>query len=342
MNVSIMIEIKNYLSKIIGIDCDVQVLDQAMLIQLPIYLRNAYQWYGLFLFHKQFIVAHTRTDDDFTIAAIDKQLGTIEEKLKQPIILCVDEMEAYNRKRLIEKRRAFIVPFKQMYIPYLFVDFTEYRYQTKRHFVQRLQPFAQVLTIAHLLNVDQRYHLEHIPFKEIANQFQVNYINISRAVENLAELNLIEIEHEGRYKFLRFKDNRKTIWQKGLQRDIFINPIFKQYFVEYDFNWNLKLLKAGDAALTEYTNINPSYQMVFAVENQIFNLIRRGNKAIVFNEYGGKYSFQIWKYDPNFMNRISQSANDKVDPFSLYLTYKDDQDERVQLELERLINRFLW
>lgn len=337
-----MIQLKNYINEIIGIDCEVKSLNKTVLNQLPIYLRNSYKWYELYILQHHYIIAYTETDEDFTIASIDNQLTAIEEKLNHPIILCVDEIEAYNRKRLIEKKRAFIVPFKQMYIPYLFIDFTEYKYQTKGRTTKRLQPFAQVLVIAHLLNNQNNYNIEHIPFKEIAKQFQVNTINISRAVENLMELNLIEIEQHGRSKMFNFKDDKKTLWEKGLQKDIFINPISKQYYAEYNLNWDNELLKAGDTALTEYTNMNPSDQIVFAVDNQTFNLIKKKNKPNIFNEFGGKYVFQIWKYNPNLINRVNQTLYYKVDPISLFLTFKDVQDERVQMELEQLINKFIW
>ena len=337
-----MIQIKNYIEEIIGLDFDLQPVDKSILNQLPIYLRNAYQWYELYLWNKRFIIAHTETDEDFTIAAIDNQLTNIEEKLKVPIILSVNGIEAYNRKRLIEKKRAFIVPYKQMYIPYLFIDFTEFKYQTKGRLSERLQPFAQVIVIAHLLNANHNYHIEDTPLKEIASLFQVNTINVSRAVENLLELNLIEITLRGRYKMFRFKKDKAQLWKHGLEKDIFINPVSKKYFAEYQFNWNQKLLSAGDTALTDYTNINPSDQIIFAVDHATFNLIKKNNDVNMFNEFGGRYGIQIWKYDPNFMNRINHSAYYNVDPISLYLTYKDDQDERVQMELEQLINRFVW
>ena len=337
-----MIQLKKYINEIIGIDCELQSLNKNVLNQLPIYLRNAYQWYELYILQQHFIIAYTETDEDFTIASIDNQLTTIEEKLNQPIILCVNELEAYNRKRLIERKRAFIVPFKQMYIPYIFVDFTEYKYQTKGRSTKRLQPFAQVLVIAHLLNNQNGYNIEHISFKEIAEQFQVNTINISRAIDNLMELNLIEIEQYGRSKIFYFKEDKKTLWEKGLQKEIFINPISKQYYTEYNLAWNNELLKAGDTALTAYTNMNPTDQIVFATDNKTFNLIKKKNESNIFNEYEGRFLFQIWKYNPNLLNRINQSESDKVDPISLFLTYKDDQDERVQMELEHLINKTLW
>lgn len=337
-----MIQIKNYIEEIIGLDFDLQPLDKSVLNQLPIYLRNTYQWYELYLLNKRFIIAHTETDEDFTIAAIDNQLDNIEEKLQVPIILSVNEIEAYNRKRLIEKKRAFIVPYKQMYIPYLFIDLTEFKYQTKGRLSERLQPFAQVIVIAHLLNTNYKYQIEDIPLKEIANLFQVNTINVSRAVENLVDLNLIEIINRGRYKMFRFTKDRTQLWKYGLEKDIFINPISKQYFTEFQFNWNQKLLSAGDTALTDYTNINPSDQIILATDHPTFNLIKKNNDVNMFNKFGGRFCIQIWKYDPKFMNRINHSAYNNVDPISLYLTYKDDRDERVQIELEQLINRFVW
>lgn len=337
-----MIDIRNYIKEIIGIEFDLHLVDKSILSHFPVYLRNAYQWYELDMLNKQFIIAHTETDEDFSIAAIDSQLSNIEEKLNLPIILCVDELEAYNRKRLIERKRAFIIPFKQMYIPYLFIDFTEFKYQTKIRPSEHLQPFSQVLVIAHLLNTNNHYQIEEIPLKEIAMQFQVNTINVSRAVENLVALNLIEIYNKGRYKLFHFKMDKKQLWNDGLQKDVFINPITKQYFAEQNFYLNNNMLRAGDTALTDFTNINPSDRLVFAVDNPTFNLMKKNNPPYIFTEYEGKYCLQVWKYDPTFMNRISQSAYKNVDPLSLYLTYKEEQDERVQIELEHLINRFIW
>ena len=45
---------------------------------------------------------------------------------------------------------------------------------------------------------------------------------------------------------------------------------------------------------------------------------------------------QLWTYPP----AIITSAG--VDPFSLYLTQKDESDERIQIALDELINEVLW
>ncbi|HLT41836.1 MAG TPA: hypothetical protein VKZ95_03950, partial [Sphingobacteriaceae bacterium] len=102
--------------------------------------------------------------------------------------------------------------------------------------------------------------------------------------------------------------------------------------------------KAGDSALANYTNINPSEPRVFAVDNTTFKLIKKNNETNLFNKYDGRYNLQVWKYAPEFINTIkpSEYTYDNVDPISLYLTYKGDQDERVQMELENLIKKQIW
>jgi hypothetical protein len=37
---------------------------------------------------------------------------------------------------------------------------------------------------------------------------------------------------------------------------------------------------------------------------------------------------------------MSQEAN--VDPLSLYLSLKDNPDERIEMALEQIINKYIW
>ena len=46
---------------------------------------------------------------------------------------------------------------------------------------------------------------------------------------------------------------------------------------------------------------------------------------------------QVWKYNPKML-----STEGVVDKLSLYLSLKDNDDERIQIELERLINEMSW
>ena len=46
---------------------------------------------------------------------------------------------------------------------------------------------------------------------------------------------------------------------------------------------------------------------------------------------------EIWRYNPCFF-----SKNGIVDKLSLFLAMKDMDDERIQIELETMINNMIW
>ena len=59
--------------------------------------------------------------------------------------------------------------------------------------------------------------------------------------------------------------------------------------------------------------------------------------GIIQSEYeDGMARVEFWAYDP-----VKLSDNGFIDPLSLYLYYRNDDDERIQGELSRLIDRTL-
>ena len=59
--------------------------------------------------------------------------------------------------------------------------------------------------------------------------------------------------------------------------------------------------------------------------------------AIVTDKQFGENEIQVWKYNSKML-----STEGVVDKLSLYLSLKDNEDERIQIELERLINEMSW
>ena len=59
--------------------------------------------------------------------------------------------------------------------------------------------------------------------------------------------------------------------------------------------------------------------------------------AVATDKQFGENEIQVWKYNPKML-----STEGVVDKLSLYLSLKDNDDERIQIELERLINEMPW
>ncbi|MDN6267898.1 MAG: hypothetical protein L0J44_08615, partial [Tetragenococcus koreensis] len=71
--------------------------------------------------------------------------------------------------------------------------------------------------------------------------------------------------------------------------------------------------------------------------NKIFNkLIKENslNKKFIFEkQIGNSIEIQLWKYDPFTIN-----DKEGVDPISLFLSLRDVNDPRVEIELDNLNN----
>jgi hypothetical protein len=50
----------------------------------------------------------------------------------------------------------------------------------------------------------------------------------------------------------------------------------------------------------------------------------------------------VWKYNP--MVLVDELPNDRpvVDPLSLYLSVKDSTDERLEMALDKILEKFIW
>ena len=46
---------------------------------------------------------------------------------------------------------------------------------------------------------------------------------------------------------------------------------------------------------------------------------------------------QIWCYDPKILE-----VDGCVDPFSLYLSFQNENDERIEMALEEMMEKYSW
>ena len=82
------------------------------------------------------------------------------------------------------------------------------------------------------------------------------------------------------------------------------------------------------SALAFYTMLNVESRQSWAVTKKELKTL-----AIVTDKQFGENEIQVWKYNPKIL-----STEGVVDKLSLYLSLKDNEDERIQIELERLIS----
>jgi len=333
-----MKQLIGYIKDVIGIEIEVQPLDKVMTDKLPMYLNEGYQWYNAILAGRKCILTKMKEPANFTVGQLEKHIELAETKLGMVVIAVFDKLEAYNRKRLIDRRIAFIVPGKQVYIYNFFIDLKEFGNTAKKEFTV-LTPTAQQLLLYQILDKQQNRQLENKTFKELAVLIGTNPMGITRAAENLKSLELIEVSGE-KEKFIRVRMERHELWNNVLHRNLWINPVLKRVYV--DEKPGIALLQCNASALPEYSDMNPDRQEFYAIEKSVFYGLQKSNALLNANENEGRYCLEVWKYNPEILVRGLNNIVPVVDPLSLYLSMKESKDERIEMALEQIIEKYLW
>jgi DNA-binding transcriptional ArsR family regulator len=331
-----------YIEETLGIQPTAIPIAKSYMDSLPMYIHETFKLYYIDLFNTKIILAELKIEDELSIQQTDKKVQQIKNLLHQKVVVVVlENVQAYNRKRLIEKGINFIVPGKQLYLPDLLIDLRESFIHPKRQQKKEtLLPSAQFLLIYHIIHRDLHWKLEEHPFKEIAQKLGYTPMAISNAIDNLKYHQLVEVEGE-KEKFIRFQYERNELWNTAMEQGLLVNPIIKTIFVD-EKPKDLFLLKSNSSALPEYTDLNPSRQEYFAIEKTVYYGLQKSNALINPNDYEGRYALEVWKYNP--LTLVDELPNDMevVDPLSLYLSVKDSRDERIEMALDQILEKFIW
>jgi len=325
----------------LGIQPTVAPIAKSYMDRLPMYIHETFKLYRTNLFNTEIILAELKNEEELSIQQTEKQVQQVKNQFNQKVVVILENVQAYNRKRLIEKGINFIVPGKQLYMPDLLIDLRESYVNPKaKPKNETLLPSAQFLLIYHIIHRNQQWKLEECPFKEIAKKLGYTPMAITNAIDNLKYHELIEVEGE-KEKFIRFSHERRELWNIAMERKLLANPVLKTVFVD-EKPKNLFLLRCNASALPEYTDLNPNRQEYFAIEKTVFYGLQKSNALVNPNEYEGRYALEVWKYNP--LTLVDELPNDMavVDPLSLYLSVKASRDERIEMALEQILEKFIW
>jgi DNA-binding MarR family transcriptional regulator len=327
--------LKNYIKEVLGIHLETSHVAKDDLADLPLYIRESYQLFTSKIYDEPLVLAELKEDADFSNLQIEKHLNLLCEQLTRHAILVTNNMTAINRKRLIEKSINFIVPGKQLFLPGLLLDLRESFTESKSGKVrEKLLPSAQYILLYYILHRENK--ITNLSFKELAEKLGYTQMAITYAVESLKLKELCEVSG-AREKYIHFELKRNELWH--MAQPYLVSPVLKKIYV--DEKPNIYMLGSNESALSEYSDVNPPSQKFYALEKAIYYGLLKSEGLINENEHAGRYCLEIWKYNPlKLAENITEENN--VDPLSLYLSLKNEQDERIEIALDQIIEKYIY
>jgi hypothetical protein len=320
-------ELKHYLSEVTGLRVTANPLNSD---DLPYFFSRQYALYHLQIEGTRFTAVFLHQSDEFKPAQFLKHLHQVPFIEHDEICVVAQNLPTYVRKRLIEKRIAFVIPKVQMYLPAIGMDLRPRSSGKRLVKVERYSPATQVVLIHWLLG---RIHGPVTPL-ELSKRLWYSTMSMSRAVDELETTQVAQVERMGRERVITFPEGRRATWNKVLPR--LRNPIRKTVRVlEHDVHLK-KVLPAGITALSKRSMLSePSYPE-YAVSGADWKEMEKAGVEKIPIEEPGTCVLQIWRYDPKMLE-----TNGLIDPFSLYLSFQEETDERIEMALEDMMERYL-
>jgi hypothetical protein len=297
---------------------------------LPLFLKDSYDFYQAEILDLQTLLMVARHPFDQTPATVKKHIQHVQKKWEGEVIYVTRQVKSYDRRRLIEYKVSFVVPGNQMYLPLLGLDLREH-FKKARIESRHVSPSTQAVIIKALTHGTDRFLFS----RELATELGYTSMTIIRAFDEIELHELGSSTYEGRERVLKIDLSRRELWDKS--QNLMRSPVKKRLWLDYAAKPLLRI-QAGLTALANYSMLAAPVQPVFAISSAEWRNIKllKEVKELPASE-PNSYEIEIWWYDPTISTR-----DGIVDPYSLYLSIKDDVDERVQSSLKEMMEHVQW
>lgn len=269
------------------------------------------------------IIMEPIVENNFTPLRLKYLTDAVAKAYGVPAVVYFEQMEYYQRQRMIERGVYFLIGNKYAFLPSLIINAK----MTDKKPVRMLTPVAQYLLLYHLQVAD----LNGKTARELESVTPFLYTTLTRAINVLAELHLCEIiVDDARYKHLVFDSDKQTLYEKS--KPFLSNPVSDAVYtdeVPIEHSWPV----AGINALSHYSMLNPEQMQTYALSDAEMKQVQKSGK-IRLNPIEGAYRLEKWLYPPIGMAGY-------VDGLSLALSLQDDHDPRVEKEVKQMIAKIL-
>ncbi len=317
--------LKSYLQSILN--TSVNVLPRKYTGNPSFFLLDSYDFYNLSIFDLPCLLMIPKGTIELTPGVISNHYKQAQKHWDDGFVIHAQAcLSSYNRKRLIEHGIPFVIPGNQMYLPHLGIDLREHFRKSHDNKIKTFSPATQAVIIYALT----RQADEKLTSTLLAEKLVYTLMTINRAFAELKAAQIGQFCQEGRKRWWTFSD-KQTLWDEAF---LFLrSPVKKRVWLK---NCHPQLV-AGLSALSHLSLLTSPEPSVFAINTNQWETSKQLNLEEVPLAEDADAELEIWHYDPALF-----AKDGIVDPFSLYLSLKTTQDERIESALEELMEKIKW
>ena len=300
---------------------------------LPLFRRERFSFYSTEIFGRPLCLAIEKESWDVASPSeYEKQLQGLSPHFEAQPVFVFPTLPSNTRNRLVKKGIPFIVPGTQIFLPPALIDLRERFPRPAGKGRDVLTPTAQLTVLYHI----NRESLEGISLRGVAGKLHCSAMMASNVKDELEETGICAVERVGRSMTLHFPKDRRAFWESV--KDRLVSPVKKSRWVRWTREPGYPALLSGISALSRRTMLADDRLPTYAFGPKMLeSYLEQGILIGCRDSDEATAKMEVWSYEPKLLG-----DNETVDPLSLYLSLRYNADERVQQQLERLIEGIKW
>lgn len=287
--------------------------------RLPMYFRGLYRIEYVAIGNLEALILLPQAGS-YDVVAIKKHLKRLKDDWNGPIALELTQLSRQRKQTLIAENIPFIVPGKQLFLPFLGAFLQERHDSEDVSVVDRLQPSAQMLLFCFIYGKNKPLYLSQMPQK-----FDVSAMTVSRAAAQLAATGLIETYKDGAQKVLTAELSPKELFEKA--RVFLSTPVRKRLYIDIT-ELPATLFLAGESALSQKSMLGEPDVPVYGTAKSL----KFASQTARLLDSEKQCQVELWRYDPTRL-----SGESRADALSLALSLADVRDERVEMSIDEML-----
>ena len=300
-------------------------------LHLPIVFHKKYEFMQLLINGEKFLLIKEKRTG--SLENFVKQAKGIQKQIGLAVILVFNKLSDVQKKQLLQIAVPYIDYHENIYFPYLGFLFSKVENEVEVD--KKLTSTEQKVLISLLLDSSTF----EINIEEISYLTNLSIPSLYRAFKNFKDRGWLT----NRIKSYHFAKTKAQIFNEA--KKFLKNPIHNTVLIsEDDFqkitqNVDLKLSNTKALSTISILADNDEYG-TYALSKKQFKKIEESFQQHIFQGH----KIEIWDYEPIHFNYLKEEClrNESkgefalIDPISLYLILKDDEDPRIEEEVEKL------
>ena len=293
---------------------------------MPLLVTSGYRFCKCRVLGIECVLAMAAETAVHTPRRVQKQLALVEAEMKMPVVFATRRLQPHDKARYVALRVPLVVPGKIAYLPFA----GAMQDTSRRDFVVNSATLSAVAQQTVLASLERRL-VAPVGVKEAAELLGYSIPAVQNSFRELEYFGIgerVRRKSSRAYQFV-FSEAGRGLWEKA--RPYLASPVRK--VVGLASVPKEGCVVAGVDALAALGRLNDQPPTVFATAFDGF--AKRGFDVV--SAIGAPYLLQLWSYAPQ---RLGGEGG--MDVLSLVLSLSDERDDRVQIEVDRILEEFKW